>query len=212
MRWMFTESNVNGLTFFKRLFYQHLNSQIKAHMLVLNSLSVPSFEVRGAPRSGANTFHSAFEPPLAKGQWEKKGPLKFHLCCSDISLWALYWEIELNNLAITNMCLNNLFQHPCTLPPSAPISPRPPALTALGMAGRNRRDISGALFHTSAGNSVPNHHNGAVQEKYRVNHVHNAKFFSSHSQKSKKKWLKWSNTILHNRMYPKQYHSTSNQY
>lgn len=68
MRWMFTGSNLNGLTFFERLFYQHFNSQIKAHVLVLNSLSVPSFEVPSTPRSGANTFHSAFEPLLAKGQ------------------------------------------------------------------------------------------------------------------------------------------------
>lgn len=83
---MFTESNVNGLTFFKRLFHQHFNSQIKAHVLVLNSLSVPSFEVSSTPCSGANIFHSAFEPLLAKGQLEKKGPLKFHSCCSDISL------------------------------------------------------------------------------------------------------------------------------
>lgn len=79
---MFTESDVNGLTFFKRLFYQHFYSQIKAHVLVLNSLSVLSFEVSITSCSGAKIFHSAFEPPLAKGQLEKKGPLKFHLCCS----------------------------------------------------------------------------------------------------------------------------------
>lgn len=43
VRWMSPESNVNELTFFKRLFYQHFNSQIKAHVLVLNQLSVPPF-------------------------------------------------------------------------------------------------------------------------------------------------------------------------
>lgn len=63
---MLTESTVNGLTFFKRLFYQHFNSQIKAHMLVLNQLSVPSFEVSRTPCSGANIFHVAFETLLAK--------------------------------------------------------------------------------------------------------------------------------------------------
>lgn len=35
VRLKFTESTVNGLTFFRRLFYQHFNSQIKAHVLVL---------------------------------------------------------------------------------------------------------------------------------------------------------------------------------
>lgn len=64
---MLTESKVNGLIFFKRLFYQHFNSQIKAHMLVLNQLSVPSFEVSSTPCSGANIFHVAFETLLAKG-------------------------------------------------------------------------------------------------------------------------------------------------
>lgn len=70
---MFPESNVNELTFFKRLFYQHFNSQIKAHVLVLNQLSVPSFEVSSTSCSGANIFHVAFETLLVKeGQLEER--------------------------------------------------------------------------------------------------------------------------------------------
>lgn len=80
---MFTESPVNGLTFFERLFDQHLNSPVKAPVLVLNSLSGPSLEV-----AGAHASHAALPPRLAKGQSEKKGPLSFHLCCSLMSLGA----------------------------------------------------------------------------------------------------------------------------
>lgn len=72
VRGMFPESNVNELTFFKRLFYQHFNSQIKAHVLVLNQLSVPSFEVSSTPCSGANIFHVAFETLLVEGQLEER--------------------------------------------------------------------------------------------------------------------------------------------
>lgn len=73
-RRMFTESNVNGMTFFEGLFDQHLNSQVKAHMLVLNSLSVPSLQVAGPPCPGAKEFHAVLQPRLAKGQSEKEGP------------------------------------------------------------------------------------------------------------------------------------------
>ena len=78
---------------------------------------------------------------------EKKGPLKFHLPCSDISRGAFYWEIELNNLAITNMCPNNMFQHPCTLPPRAPLSPHQLALAALGMVEKLNVQCILAQFH-----------------------------------------------------------------
>lgn len=101
------------------------------------------------------TYHSAFEPPLAKGHLEKKGPLKFHSCCSDISLWALYWEIESNNLAITNTCLNNLFQHPAHCHRGLPFPLAGQPLTAVGKAGRTRRGASSVFFHASAGNAGP---------------------------------------------------------
>lgn len=140
---------------FKRWFYQHFNSQIKAHALVLNSLSVPSFEVSSTPCSDANIFHSTLESLLAKGLLEKKGPLKFPSCCSDISLWALYGEIEFKDLAIINMCLINLFQHLRTLPPRLPFLLACQPLTVLGMAGSTRSSTSSTFSHTSAGNTGP---------------------------------------------------------
>ena len=73
VKWKSPESNVNELTFFKRLFYQHFNSQIKAHVLVLNQLSVPPFEVSSTRCSGANIFNVLFETLLAKeGQLDER--------------------------------------------------------------------------------------------------------------------------------------------
>lgn len=125
---MFTEANVNGLTFFKRLFYQHFNSQIKAHVLVLNSLSIPPFEVSSTPCSGANIFPGAFELLSAKGQLKKKERLNFP-CASHTS----HLEPFLEKLSWTNHnCkwgLKNLVQRPCTVPSSVPIFLCQPALT-----------------------------------------------------------------------------------
>lgn len=119
---------------------------------------------------------------------EKKGPLKFHLPCSDISRGAFYWEIELNNLAITNMCPNNMFQHPCTLPPRAPLSPHQLALAALGMVEKLNVQCILAQFHGE--DSTPEQ---SCPSKCLVSYICHSKLTSSHTQKSKKQQVKLNN-------------------